>query len=80
MRLPQKIKNFYKRWDVDYDENKRFSEFKNRALSTIDSIMGERFLSDANLQEWFLKLIGRYVPISTLDTRWSVILQPPRVV
>lgn len=75
MRLPQKIKNFYRRWGVDYNENKRFSEFKNRALSTIDSIMGERFLSDAGLQERFLKLIGEHVPTSTMDNRWTLIPQ-----
>lgn len=68
MNLPQKIKNFNKRWNIDYDENRKFSEFKNRTLSTIDSIIGTLFLSDSNLEQRFLKLIGRHFPNAEIDT------------
>jgi len=68
MNLPQKIKNFNKRWNIDYDENRKFSEFKNRTLSTIDSIIGRLFLSDSNLEQRFLKLIGRHFPDAEIDT------------
>jgi len=64
MRLKQKIKNFYKRWNIKCDETRKFSQFKNRALSTIDSILGKHFLQDENLQQRYLKLIGRHIPQS----------------
>lgn len=69
MNLPPRIKNFNKRWNIDYDENRKFSEFKNRSLSTIDSIIGTLFLSDSDLEQRFLKLIGRHFPVAEIDTR-----------
>ena len=67
MRLKQKIKNFYKRWNIKCDETRKFSDFKNRALSTIDSILGNRLLQDEELQQRYLKLIGRHIPQSKFD-------------
>ena len=66
MTIPGKIKNFYKRWNIVYDEDKRFIDFKNRALSTIDEILGELFLSDKNLEPRFLKLIAKHFPQSKI--------------
>jgi len=62
MIIPGKIKNFYKRWNIVYDEDKRFTDFKNRALSTIDDTLGELFLSDKNLESSFLKLTAKHFP------------------
>jgi len=69
MIIPCKIKNFYKRWNIVYDEDKRFRDFKNRALSTIDDILGELFLSDKNLGRRFLKLIAKHSPQSKIHTQ-----------
>ena len=66
MTIPCKIKNFYKRWNIVYDKDKRFTDFKNRALSTIDEILGELFLSDKNLEPRFLKLIAKHFPQSKI--------------
>lgn len=68
MIISCKIKNFYKRWNIVYDEDKRFADFKNRALSTIDYILGERFLSNKNLERNFLKLVAKHFPQSKLTT------------
>jgi len=65
--LSHKIENFYKRWNIEYDENKRFIDFKNRTLSTIDEILGEFFLSDINLERIFLKLIAKHFPQSKIE-------------
>ena len=65
--MSHKIENFYKRWNIEYDENKRFIDFKNRALSTIDEILGEFFLSDINLERIFLKLIAKHFPQSKIE-------------
>lgn len=59
-----RIKNFYKRWNIVYDENKKFSGFKNCALSTIDKYVGEIFLSDKNLEQRFLKIMQKHIPQS----------------
>ena len=64
MTIPCKIKNFYKRWNIVYDKDKRFTDFKNRTLSTIDDALGELFLSDKNLERHFLKLTANYFPQS----------------
>jgi len=64
MKVYSKIKNFYKRWNIVYDEGRKFIDFKNRALSTIDEVLGELFLSDTNIERNFLKLIARHFPHS----------------
>ena len=64
--MSHKIENFYKRWNIEHDENKRFIDFKNRALSTIDEILGEFFLSDINLERIFLKLMAKNFPHSKI--------------
>ncbi len=66
MIISCKINNFYKRWNIVYDEDKRFTDFKNRALSTIDNTLGEIFLSDENLERRFLKLIAKHIPQSKI--------------
>jgi len=66
MIIPCKIKNFYKRWNITYDKDKGFVDFKNRALSTIDEILGDFFLSDINLERIFLKLIAKHFPQSKI--------------
>jgi len=71
MIIPCKIKNFYKRWNIVYDEDKRFTDFKNRALSTIDDILGEHLLSDKNLERTFLKLIAKHFPQSKIRVSTS---------
>jgi len=66
MTIPYKIKNFYKRWNIVYDEDNRFIDFKNRTLSTIDDALGELFLSDENLERTFLRLIAKHFPQSKI--------------
>jgi len=66
MTISCKIKNFYKRWNIVYDEDQRFTDFKNRALSTIDDTLGELFLSNENLERRFLKLIAKHFPQSKI--------------
>jgi len=59
-----RIKNFYKRWNIVCDENKKFSDFKNRVLLTIDIDIGELFISDRNLELRSLKFMAKYIPQS----------------
>ena len=64
MKAHSKIRNFYKRWNIPYDEGRKFIDFRNRALSTFDDVLGELFLSDTNLEQTFLKLIAKHFPHS----------------
>ncbi len=64
--LPKKITNFYKRWNIDYNTDKMFIDFKNRTLSTIDNILGEKFLSNNELERSYLKIIAKYFPQSKI--------------
>lgn len=59
-----RIKNFYKRWNIVYDENKKISDFKNRVLLTIDTDIGKLFISDRNLEQRSLKFMAKYIPQS----------------
>jgi len=62
-----RVKNFYKRWNILYDEEKQFEEFKNRILISFDTVLGRIFLQDEKLQEEYIKLMGMSVaPISTV--------------
>ncbi len=73
MTIPCKVRNFYRRWNIVYDEDKRFTDFKNRALSTIDDALGELFLSDENLEQTFLKLIAKPFSKAKIQTGLSII-------
>lgn len=71
--ISSRIRNFYKRWNIVYDNDKKFKDFKNRALSTIDNILGELFLSDTSLEQNFLKFTANHFaqskigPLSNLN-------------
>ena len=57
------IQNFYKRWNIEYDQEKRISDFKNRVLYTIDNFVVP-FFDKINDDGWLLryfKSIGIYV-------------------
>lgn len=61
--IKARIQNFYKRWNIEYDEQERFEGFKNRVLDTLQDVIKRIFqdgISKALLIKYF-KLIGLYV-------------------
>ena len=56
--MKNKIKNFYKRWNIEYDEKTQFVEFKNRFLISFDLILGNEFFTNQELVNEYLRLIG----------------------
>jgi len=44
--IKARVQNFYKRWNTEYSEQEKKSEFKNRILSTIDEVLGKSFLDN----------------------------------
>jgi hypothetical protein len=67
--IKMRVQNFYRRWNIEYDEQRRVLEFKNRILSTIEEILGKIFLSDKDLLRNYMKLVGE----SYVDTEFSPI-------
>jgi len=61
-KIIQKVKNFYKRWNINLEEKRRFNNFKNRALSTIDTVIGELFLKNKSLENKYFKIVGIHIP------------------
>lgn len=56
--MSSKIEEFYKRWDIEYDEEKQFEEFKNRFLRTFDSTLGQTFLQNSDLRKEYLRYLA----------------------
>lgn len=65
--MSSEIEEFYKRWDIEYDEEKQFEEFKNRFLRTFDSTLGQTFLQNGDLRKEYL----RYLAPKKEDTNTS---------
>lgn len=58
--LANKIKSFYKRWNISIDEEKQYKEFKNRTLNSVTQILGRHFLYE-NYTNEFLGIIGHSI-------------------
>lgn len=63
--MSNKVEDFYKRWNVDYNEEKQFSQFKNRIINTIDNCLGDDFLEREELREQYLRYLAPKVEISS---------------
>ena len=46
-----KVLNFYKRWNMEYNQEERIKDFRNRVLITIDTIIEPIFIKSAELTE-----------------------------
>lgn len=55
-----KIRNFYKRWNIDFTENERWQDFKNRALNAYETHIGRTLFVRENAETEFSKIIGRH--------------------
>jgi len=67
MKIRKRIKNFYRRWDIEYDNQRKFQDFKGRTLTSIDEVLGMLFLGDERYERSFMKIIGKhYARSSTL--------------
>ena len=64
-----RVQNFYKRWNIEYGQEKRVEDFKNRVLSTIDTIITQVFMKSENSPLFlkYLRLIGIYISGDHLD-------------
>lgn len=56
----EKIRNFYKRWNIDFTESERWQDFKNRALNAYETHVGRKLLIVENAEAEFAKIIGRH--------------------
>jgi len=68
-----RVQNFYKRWNIKYDEEERIADFKKRVLGTVDTIITPVFAKPGNsfLLLKYFKFIGIYVSEDDLLGFWS---------
>jgi len=71
--ISARVQNFYKRWNIEYDEEERIADFKRRVLGTIDTIITPVFAERENsfLLLKYFKLIGIYVSQDNLLGSWG---------
>lgn len=70
MSLPDKVYDFYKRWNISYGDEPAFRLFKNRVLYVIDNTLGEIFLTYDDVVYRFAYLVGFPMkPKSTIGGR-----------
>lgn len=73
------MQNFYKRWNIEYSQEKKLNDFSNRALSTINMFVvpffnkvGKQYNDDYWLLKYF-KFIGISIsPVSLNANNWEV--------
>jgi hypothetical protein len=68
--MDARLKKFYKRWKVPYNEAEQFGEFKNRVLNSFDFCLGTFLLEYPEEGENLIKRLGRVpsVPYSRRHT------------
>ncbi len=77
--IRNKMQNFYKRWNIEYSQEKKLNDFSNRALSTINMFVvpffnkvGKQYNDDYWLLKYF-KFIGISIsPVSLNANNWEV--------
>jgi hypothetical protein len=73
MNLRSRVQNFNKRWNIEYDQQKRIEDFKNRVLITLEIYVKRLFTNKNNLGLLidYLKLIASHLDFDKLDFLWS---------
>ena len=56
--MSSEIEEFYKRWDIEYDEERRFEKLKNRFLHAFDETLGRQFLKVEGLTKEYLRYLA----------------------
>jgi hypothetical protein len=62
--MDARLRKFYKRWKVPYNEAEQFGEFKNRVLNSFDFCLGTFFLQYPEEGEKLIKRLGRVPSVS----------------
>jgi hypothetical protein len=55
-----KIQNFYRRWNIDLDENEKWRDFRDRAMNGYEEHIGKHLAIRENAETEFFKLIGKH--------------------
>jgi hypothetical protein len=56
--ISNKIRNFSKRFDIQYDEGRQFYEFKNRVIQSFDNYLGDILLNHPEFETKLIKFTG----------------------
>ncbi|OCQ96050.1 hypothetical protein BCD64_11880 [Nostoc sp. MBR 210] len=56
MQIEKRLKNHYKRWNIDFSYEEQFLNFKNRLITLLDKSMGEYLAVNSNVDKYFIEM------------------------
>ncbi|MBD2439102.1 hypothetical protein [Nostoc sp. FACHB-110] len=57
MQIEKRLKNHYKRWNIDFSYEEQFLNFKNRLITLLDKSMGEYIAVNSNVDKYFIEML-----------------------
>jgi hypothetical protein len=86
MQLEKRLRNYYKRWNIDFTYEEELSNFKNRLIGTINKLLGDyltktpdidrRFFDFFNLHKADKPRVKKAQPIAKIDRMTREALRP----
>jgi hypothetical protein len=77
MQLEKRLRNYYKRWNIDFTYEEEFSNFKNRLIGTVNKLLGDHLTKRPDIDRLFFDFfnlhkadkprVKRAQPISKID-------------
>ncbi|MEG3437542.1 hypothetical protein V0288_10465 [Pannus brasiliensis CCIBt3594] len=58
MQIEKRLKNYYKRWNIIFEEEESFLRFKNRLISILDRIVGEYLTKNPSVDRKFIEIVN----------------------
>lgn len=57
-KIANHLNNFYKRWNITYNDTEQFKDFKKRIINSIDITLGKLFIENTELEKQLIKILG----------------------
>lgn len=58
MQIEKRLKNHYKRWNIDFSYEEQFLNFKNRLITLLDKSMGDYLAVNPNIDKYFIEVFN----------------------
>lgn len=75
MDIEQKLLNHYKRWNIDFDEEKQFSQLKTRIILVANELLGEFLIKHSTIDKEFDKeltfVLAKEIELKTSKVRFN---------
>lgn len=56
MQIEKRLKNHYKRWNIDFSYEEQFLKLKNRLITLLDKSMGDYLAVNSNIDKYFIEI------------------------